>query len=391
MTVQSFLARYALTPEGIDGEAALETLLAHMELGLAGKGNIPMLPSYLRTDLQAPRGRRCCVLDAGGTNLRAALAEFDENGNCHISNVEKCPMPGSREILECGEFYDILAEKVRGTGMDSRIGFCFSYNLEMGPDLDGTLLAWCKEIRVPEAVGKPVGASLRKALGNQAEVTLLNDSVAAMLGAGPVRVGIILGTGVNVCYEERGLIPKIGTMGPMIISTEVGEFDGFPQGELDRALFAATEDPGSAHAEKQCAGGYLGELICLAWGQAAEEGLLPEGWKTATIPLAEISGLLARRELPENAAAIAECLIARSAKMAAILCAGPVLRCTAPGETGAIAVEGSQFQKLTGFRERFCRELEALLRPRGIGYLLTQREDACLRGAAIAAFAVTGA
>jgi hexokinase len=52
-------------------------------------------------------------------------------------------------------------------------------------------------------------------------------------------------------------------------------------------------------------------------------------------------------------------------------------------------VEGSTFWKLTGFKERFCEELTALLAPRDMDFEILRSENACLVGAALAAFAPT--
>lgn len=400
MDVLEFLQQHTLLPSQIPAEACLSHLMWEMELGLRGEGNIPMLPSYLSASVGSVQNRSCCVLDAGGTNLRAAKASFDGSGNCRIESIVRVPMPGTLAPMGKQEFYDSLARLAEGTGCPERIGLCFSFNVQMEPDLDGTLLGWCKEIQVPEAVGQPVGGSLKQALnGCCSSVHVLNDSVAAMLGAAtpeqPVQVGIILGTGINVCYEEQcASIPKLPGQpsgGSMIISTEVGEFDGFPKSDFDTALFACTEEPELAHGEKQCAGGYLGDLICRVWSGAAEEGLLPDRFRDCRYALPQISDLLAGKEtvIPqsEEASLIARTIIHRSAKIAAILCAGPVLRCTPAGEQAAIAIEGSQFQKLRGFREAFHQELTQLLQPRSIRFSFLQTENACLKGAARAAFA----
>lgn len=398
MKISDFLTAYCLDPAQIDGEACLEELLRQMALGLGGTGPIPMLPSYLSATGIMPANESCCVLDAGGTNLRSALAHFDLAGDCHLGPVQTCPMPGSLGPMALDEFYGAIAAQVRQLGAPERIGFCFSYNLLMGRELDGTLQAWCKEIQVPQALGRPVGASLREALGGDCTVRLVNDSVAAMLGAcglgRTAQVGLILGTGVNVCYEERcGAIGKITEplLGDsMIISTEVGEFDGIPKGELDWALIDATGEPELAHAEKQCAGGYLGQLICLAWDRAAEAGLLLPVFRGAAYSLAQISQMLDGHDSPipadDAACRIARTIIHRAAKIAAILCAGPVLRCTQPGGSVNIAVEGSQFYKLSGFAPLFRQELLALLQPRGIRFAFLRGENACLKGAAVAAF-----
>ena len=82
---------------------------------------------------------------------------------------------------------------------------------------------------------------------------------------------------------------------------------------------------------------------------------------------------------------LAAVLICRAAKIAAVLCTGPILRCSEPGEEVPAAVEGSQYWRLTGFREAFHRELAQLIPDRKVR--IVQTEDACLRGAALAAFA----
>ena len=400
MTLSEFLIHHTLTPAQIPEETCLKDLLDDMHLGLKGEGNLPMLPSYLSAATPRPQNTRCCVLDAGGTNLRSACADFDEQGRCTIHIITRTSMPGTAGPLSAEQFYNAIAHAARNAATTRQLGFCFSYNVQMNRQLDGELIAWCKEVHVPEAVGMRVGASLQKALGDCCDsVHVLNDSVAAMLGAAtpeqPVQVGIILGTGINVCYEEScAAIPKVESDlkgSSMIISTEVGEFDGFPKSEFDLAHFAATEDPALAHAEKQCAGGYLGDLICRVWQAAAREGILDASFRDLQVTLPEISNLLegSSTALPHSPAAetIARTLIHRAAKIAAILCAGPVIRCTSPGGHVNIAVEGSQYEKLQGFREHFRQELEALLSRRHITFTMVQAENACLKGAALAAFA----
>ena len=388
MTIHEWMARHGAGPEGIDGAACLEALMVQMLEGLAGRGRIPMLPSYLSTDIRVSEGAACCVMDAGGTNLRTARAAY-RNGAWELEQLEKTAMPGTGGELTFREFYGELAAPLRPLEGHERVGLCFSYNVSLGRSLDGTLDFWCKEVRVPEAVGRMVGASLREALGEGCRsVHVLNDSVAAMLGAEDVQVGVILGTGVNVCYlEQISRIPKLPAdlnAEAMIVSTEVGEFDGFPRSDFEEAVIAATDEPDGAPAEKQCSGGYLGDVIAAAWRAARAEGLL-EG--TYASDLGSVSRML--QEQPETTAArIAAVAIHRAAKIAAVLCAGPILRAGQEERCVRVAVEGSQYWRLTGFREHFHRELEALLEPRGITCRIVRSENACLIGAAKAAYAV---
>ena len=398
MDLQNFIEKYALHPDAIDGPGCLEALLTQMEAGLAGQGNIPMIPSYLPLDIQPEVNTPCCVLDAGGTNLRIARAAFRSDGSCDLTGLTRVPMPGTQGELSAEEFYAILADFVRETGCPRQIGLCFSYNVLVERTLDGILQAWCKEVRVPDAPGKAVGASLAKAIGPECgSVRVLNDSTAALLGAHSqnkdVTLGLILGTGINICYPEPCAgIPKVPNdlaAEAMIISTEIGEFDGFPKTAFDAAVIAASDEPELAHGEKQCAGAYLGQVISLAWQAAAEEGLLPDAFREpAALPL--ISDYLAGQpvSLPRdaNAQALARIMIHRAAKIAAVLTAGPVLRSQPQGHC-TLVIEGSQFHRLTGFGDHFRQELDTLLKPRNITHTITTTENSCLLGAALAAFA----
>ena len=383
MTALEFMERWNADDRAVDGKACLQALLEQMDEGLAGRGRIPMLPSYLRTEIAVPEGAVCAVLDAGGTNLRTARAVWDGQ-KWELQDLRKQAMPGTEGELSHEELYAALAAPVQELGKFDRVGFCFSYNVSLDRSLDGPLDFWCKEVRAPEAVGKPVGASLAKALGG-GSVHVLNDSVAAMLGAEDVRVGVILGTGVNVCYPERCAdIPKVpGDLRGenMIISTEVGEFDGFPRSVFEEAVIAASDAPDSAIAEKQCSGGYLGDVIAAAWRAAREESLLD------AVPPSDLGSVSAMLAGEKNVAAeIAAIAVRRAAKIAAVLCAGPILRAARDTDHVRVAVEGSQYWRLTGFREAFHRELEELL-PDTVACEIVKSENACLIGAARAAWA----
>ena len=399
MPATEFIKRFRLSAGEIDGPACVAALTDAMYLGLEGKGNIPMNPSYLSPDTKPQPDVPCCIMDAGGTNLRVASACFDADGRCTVTNLTKVPMLGMAEEISFDGFYGSLAAHARATGHPQQIGLCFSYNVEHQRDLDGILQSWCKEIRVPQAVGKPVGLSLRTALGGDCRrVHVVNDSTAALLGSRhlnrDVSVGVILGTGVNICYSEAcSRIPKVPQdlkAASMIISTEIGEFRGIPKTVFDEAVIAASDEPEMAHAEKQCAGAYLGDLISRAWHQAAQEGLVDAAF-SRPVSLPEISDCLSGlpTALPQDPAAmqIAETMICRAAKIAAVLTAGVVLLCHEPGSCCTLVIEGSQYHKLTGFAPAYESALQELLRPGNITFSIVQTENSCLIGAALAAFA----
>lgn len=402
--IMGFLANHGQTAGAVDAEASLLLLQKDIRNGLAGKSILPMIPSYLRADLRAEPNSSCAVIDAGGTHLRTALAAFDADGRCTLSDMQKRPMPGLGLDLPHRELYAKIAESVP---CSDRVGFCFSYNVEMERTLDGRLEAWSKEMRSKDSIGKYVGKSLAEAMPVKPKrVVVLDDTTAAylgglsearMAGCGTV-LGLVLGTGLNICYAEQCArmekLPADLRSGSMLINTETGEFDGFPLGRFDREVIDETDEPHMAHAEKQCSGAYLGKLIRKAWEAAAEEGLLT----LTTAPsdgLSEISALLdgaaqeafAADSLPA-ARKIAEELIARAAKITAILTAGFAIESyDNSGRPIGIIAEGSTFWKLSGFLPAYRRELDALLTPRGIEYHLFRQEDICLYGSALAAFA----
>lgn len=399
MPMQDFIEKHGLSPDAIHARYCLGQLLQEMDLGLAGKGKLPMIPSYLSLEIQPVSGEPCCVMDAGGTNLRIARAVFSPDGTCKLEDLQKTAMPGTIGELSFDDFYNTLAALAKSTGAPERIGLCFSYNVILDRHLDGILDSWCKEVQVPDAPGKPVGASLKQAIGEDCKhICVLNDSVAALLGAHicnpEVTLGLILGTGINICYcEPSSQIPKLPSdvqSDSVIISTEIGEFDGFPKSTFDEAVILASDEPAMAHAEKQCAGAYLGKLIQLAWQEAARTGLISEHFlRSVTLP--EISSYLGKTnaDFPDDPGAteIAATIVHRAAKIAAILTAGAILKSCGAGRQCALVIEGSQYWKLTGFAEWFNMELRKILAPYGIRVSVAKVENSCLLGAALAAFA----
>lgn len=406
MTAQEFLSRHRQSPFQLDGEACLKDLSQSARLGLAGEGGLPMVLSYLTGDLRTPREGSCYVMDAGGTNLRTALARF-RHGVCYLEDVRTIPMPASGgETLDAAGLYGRIAEQLGRFGEQERLGCCFSYLVDVERTLDGRLREWCKEVRCPDAVGRYVGRSLCRALPGCTKAVVLNDSTAALLGAkarlpkdeAPF-LGLIVGTGVNICYPERR--EKIGKLEPdircrdMIISTEAGEFKGFAPGTFEQQVIDSTDDPRSAQAEKQCSGAYLAAIIGCALREAAREELLSR--EPEAFDLAAVSGFLENPDRPfagltevaDLAFARELCALAvhRSAKIGAILTAEFVLRSAVDCSRVRIVAEGSLFWKMHGFRELFCRELEAIAAPRGVSFVIERAEGACLEGAAVAAFA----
>ena len=194
MAISEFARYYGFHYDRIEPSGLVEDVLAEMERGLGGPDScLPMIPAYIRPSSGIRPGKTVIALDAGGTNLRAALVSFDKNGKAAAGESQKIPMPGTGTDgpLAADAFFDKIAALVvplieKAGDRVEGIGFCFSYPMEITKEADGILLAFSKEVDAPEVVGKTVGAELRAALSRRnmhapERIVLLNDTVATLL------------------------------------------------------------------------------------------------------------------------------------------------------------------------------------------------------------------
>lgn len=292
-TVYAFLKKHEMLAENVDFMRCVDDFVGEMAAGLAGESSLPMHPTHLSVKDVALKNERVIVIDAGGTNFRRALVSFDENGVMEITDYAKHRMPGTTEEIDADEFFRQIAALVAPIADKSdRIGFCFSYPLEMTKDRDGIIHRFTKELKVRGAEGRLVGKSLLEALGaGGKKITILNDTVAALLGgiaeynqrSFSSYIGFILGTGTNTAYiEESANITKdddIRTLdGNMIINMESGNFGASPNGDIDDALARSTKKPEEQRFEKKISGAYLGMNLLFTLRTAAEEGLFSDGF-----------------------------------------------------------------------------------------------------------------
>lgn len=410
-----FLRKYGQLSADIDAEKLLSDYVSEMIAGLDGKGSIPMIPTYLtNVDRSKIKSGKRILIDAGGTNFRSALGYFDENGKVVIENVSKTSMPASGgEHLTKQQFYGAMASNVKrlvGDGGD--VGFCFSYQVNMGSDVDGTVVCFSKEINAPEVIGTKVGAELLAEISkfNSAprKIAVLNDTVATLLGGMAnsnqeysAYVGYIFGTGTNLCYvEDTANIRKVQGLpgGKMLINTESGNFNKIPRGKFDLAVAESTAMPHSQLLEKMSSGKYLSQVIHCALTQAITDGVMSAKTQLNDFELKHVSAFL---EGDVNALGTiqAEDLsfvrnvctdqIDRSAKIGAVINAGAAIKsCSNKALPVAIVAEGTTFNKLTGFRTAFCNYLQCLFSARGMTFQLLQGEDLNLVGTLMATMAL---
>lgn len=415
-SAEEFLRTVGESAENVDAEKSLEAALADMEAGLnGGDSALPMIPSYLyepEGEIPAASGKRI-VIDAGGTNFRSALGYFDEDGKAVFEKLEKTKMPASDRALSADEFYGAIAENVSRLAEEGGdVGFCFSYQVEMGENGDGIVADFSKEIKAPEVVGTRVGERTLEALRRYGDkprkIVILNDTVATLLGgmAGAKKkysgyIGYIYGTGTNLCYTEAAeKIKKVSVSSKrrMIINTECGNFRGFARGTYDKTLAEGTTNPSASQLEKATSGKYLATLMSLCLRAAQERGILG-GKELPSFELRDVTEFL---EGAENviSGAFAEAadrafvrelflaLIERAAKLGAIVNAAAAIRCgTRGGDPVAIVAEGTTFDRLYGFRDRFAFWLEKILLPRGYTFEILRGEELNLTGTLYASLA----
>ncbi|GAB1484031.1 hexokinase [Treponema sp.] len=425
-----------------DPAGLVKDLAVEMERGLRGdKASLPMLPSYINSNLSVPAGKTVLALDAGGTNLRAARVRFDEKGKAIAEDTRKAPMPGTRGRLGATAFFDEIADLVaplltEGPPVEG-IGFCFSYQMQMTKDADGILIVFSKEVDAPEVIGKLVGASLREALARRGikapeRIVLLNDTTATLLTglveipadgglrrgkdsygveAGPT-IGFILGTGMNIAYPETR-IPKIGfenNEAPQIVVCESGSYHTRYTGRLDLEFDATLKNPGQYTYEKMIAGAYLGPLSLFMLKRAISDGVLvfrrsDELMQMEMLQTKDLNGFMHspltgegplaalfgpdERDALATLVSLVSLITQRAAMFSAAALAAAVERTAAgfdPFVPVRIAVEGTTYVIYKGMRMALESYLQTLLSAKAPRHLvISPVEQASLFGAAVAA------
>ena len=285
-----FLARHGMLPQDIDPAHCAGEMLKQMKLGLERDGmQLPMIPTYLKNDGQVPKNSPVVVIDAGGTNFRRALVSFTDEGVL-VEELEKKPMPGIKAPVSWEEFISFVADAIMPIiHRSDRIGFCFSYNAKVTPEIDCRVVSIDKEVVVHGCEGKLVGASLVEELERRGvkgkRAVILNDTVAVLLGGSATVnkadysgfIGQVSGTGTNTCcavpYNKIGKLCTDSDEA-ILVNLEAGMYAGIPRGEFDIALDEGSNVPGNKLFEKLTAGVYLGELCRIMLTAAASEGLL---------------------------------------------------------------------------------------------------------------------
>ena len=439
--LSDFSRYYGFHYDGIDPHTLVKEVLIEMERGLCGNSSsLAMIPSYITPVTRLPPGKTVLALDAGGTNLRASLVSFNENGEATARGTKKTPMPGTSGNVSANDFFDTISEAALPLLKETKIegiGFTFSYPMEITKDADGILLAFSKEVDAPSVIGKAVGKELRDSFSRKGfkydgPIVMLNDTVATLLSGlasispdgeavrsrndfntepGPV-IGFILGTGFNTAYPEKS-IPKINfnsPSSPQIVVCETGNFNVRYRGQLDREYDSTTKNPGGYFLEKASAGAYIGPLTLHILKQAVKDKVvvfkksqqllemtqfetrfLNEFTHSPLTAEGPLGSLFAADEADALAAVqyITSIVTERGALFSAAVVAASVQRMKPelkPYSPVRIAVEGTTYMIYKGMRRALESYLhQMLIKDKPHPYIISPVEQASLFGAAVAA------
>lgn len=427
ITVNEFLANHHFIHSLNELISLEEVFMRHMENGLNGKpSSMPMIPAYLSAG-EMPQGEQnVIVLDAGGTNLRTFLVKFCGKQKPQILYSSKCTVPGKGKRISIDTFFDEIAKQVAPIADQANgIGFCFSFPCTIQPDYDGIILHFDKELTIDGAEGVSVANGLRSAMKRQGlpcqhKVVVLNDTVAALLGAlaeHPAQfysgyIGMILGTGTNCCYQERNV--RIGKdeilkhqEGFSIVNMESGNFNAIPMAKPDVMLSKNAISAEQNLSEKMVSGAYQGILFLSMLKCAAEEGLfsresaeniLNPGLKITASDISSFMKAPANPALIHHIAAneedrikfyhLADALLERAALLT-VMGLTAIMRYTGTGWNPLypvmLAIEGSTFEHSASLQNKIRSYLlEYTEKKRGYYCRIFSTEDANMVGSGIA-------
>ena len=420
--VSAFLAAHNFVNH-VDVLTVAQAILFDMRKGLKKEGaDEDMIRTFCNPPEKSAKNQSVIVIDAGGTNFRSCLVTFDAAGVPSISEMEKTRMPGVERELSRTEFFEQIATNLEHLKNKSdRIGFCFSYPMEIQENGDGVLLGFSKEVKAPEVVGAKIGECLKEALAAHGwnsikRITLCNDTVAALLAGAACagegdryssNIGFILGTGMNAAYIQPDC--DCCNIKKQIIVCESGKFLRVNRSDFDVDFDKTTVKPGTFYLEKLCSGAYLGPVSWYALQAAAKDGLFSAKvsdaiLKLETLTLIEIDKFLhgpynkecllgnilcecGTDDDADKIFQILDAIVERSARYSAAILTACAIQ-TGEGKNAAkpicILCDGTTFFKTYKVRERVYGYLdEVLTRQLGIYWNIVSCDNDITLGAAI--------
>ncbi|NXY30759.1 HXK1 protein, partial [Pomatorhinus ruficollis] len=282
-----------------------DSMRAELEYGLKretqAKATVKMLPTYVCGTPDGTEKGKFLALDLGGTNFRVLLVKIKSGRRRSVQMYNKIfaipleIMQGTGEelfdhIVQCiADFLEYMGIK----GARLPLGFTFSFPCRQASIDKGTLVGWTKGFKATDCEGEDVVDMLREAIRRRNEfdldiVAVVNDTVGTMMTCGyedpNCEIGLIAGTGSNVCYMEdmKNIEIVEGNEGKMCINTEWGAFGDngcidHIRTKYDREVDEGSLNPGKQRYEKMTSGMYLGEIVRQILIDLTKQGLLFRG------------------------------------------------------------------------------------------------------------------
>ncbi|MER2490557.1 hypothetical protein [Catenovulum sediminis] len=244
------------------------------------------LPAYTPITEQIKSGE-VCVLDLGGSNLRASKVVINADGLTTIKQVCETQVPWKRGVdFGKNHFLAVQAKLLEPyLNQQNLLGYCFSYPTQSLPSGDAKLVNWTKGVKVDGMEEQPVGSLLTQYIENEYgksinTVAVINDTVASLLAGltltpSDAYFGVIAGTGSNIA----GLYPvdRIGKLSAiqkqayahhrLPVNLESGNFNPPHLTAFDDIVDKTSENPGLQRFEKAVSGMYLGRIFKAAFSE----------------------------------------------------------------------------------------------------------------------------
>lgn len=374
-------------------EQLRDQLVDEIAKGLAQPNQqVKALPAFVclpKADLNG----EVMVLDAGGTNVRAAKVGFNgqEVQFTRAKLRDEHLMSEAQVVgaISSDTFFKRQADLIHRVSDEPEfdLGYCFSYPSTNTPDNDASLVTWTKGINVEGVIGESLRGKICQAIAHNGQVAhkvpVLNDTITTLVAGAWLSdcdqyIGLIAGTGLNAAAYYR--VDQIGKLTSeekqgwredevMAVNLEVGNFHPAFLTEYDDALNLRRVDdnPGKQRMEKAASGRYIAPIFGQIVGRERCLGL-QDGFAFDPDDIATHAGQVSQlRDYPDEFIAhTAQAVINRSADFTAVILAAIImgqnvhnLTGTHPVTTG-ILVEGTLFWKTEGYKERVERQLDRL-------------------------------
>ncbi|CAG2167175.1 unnamed protein product [Oppiella nova] len=203
--------------------------IKEMDLGLAEaparKSCLLMQNTFVPEFPDGSESGHYLSLDLGTTNFRVLLSQLGERVADNDFTVKYYDIPDDCRRGSSKNLFNFLAISIEDfvgqvlPNYDKRLalGFTFSFPMTMKSLNIGILETWTKNFDCPDAVGVDCARLLQEAIDSRPSlavdvVAILNDSTGTLVKGvyldGDCAVGMILGTGHNMCYIES--VGRIG-------------------------------------------------------------------------------------------------------------------------------------------------------------------------------------